>query len=1170
MPDSFIPTPRRALSWKVLGGVLAFAAALAGSLWVQRSVTGVSERARMRADNLRHAQTAAAECAQLLSSRYLAVLEPGEPADRLKEFHVDRAQFGVMLEGLRKSLRNEAPFPQLTALEQAASTLDAQIEAILAAAPEAVPGDAPAQMPSGWRALAALYRGAERHAERLKLSLGERLREASVAHFEAEARADRIESLVLALLVLAVGASAFGVWRLAERVQSEIGQNERLFNELRESEAKYRSIFDNAIEGIFQTTPDGRFITANRTLARMYGYDSPEHLMEDLPDIMGELQVDPIEKVSLLEAVEKKDQVSNFEFEVHRADGRAIWLRENVRAVRDDHGKVMYFEGTVEDVSDRWWSEQRRLLQYATARVLAEAASVAEARPNMLQVICEILNWDLGAVWDVDDDVLRCVEIWHTPTVDTAEFEEANTSTTYPLGEGLAGQVWETGEPKWIANLAEEAEFPSAAIAAKAGMGSAFCVPIKVDGKVRHVLEFFSPQISLPDPELLQTLSAIGNQLGHLIERKIAEELLRQSEIRKAAILYSALDCIMTFDEEGRIAEFNPAAERTFGYRKEQVLGKPIVEMILPEAMRGRVPRALGLAPSLDPTETVLGKRLELTVMRSDGSEFPAEVAVSRICPSGKPLYTAYLRDLSERKAAERITSELAAVVENSNDAIIACTLEGIIRSWNQGAERLFGHTAEEAVGQPLEMLFPPDRLDEFPHALTAVRRGESLANYETVRLRKDGKKISVSLTDSPIRGEDGAITGLSSIARDTTERKRLEEQLLQSQKMDAVGRLAGGIAHDFNNILTAILGYSDLLIGQIDDKHWMFKHLSEIRKAADFAASLTHQLLAFSRRQPLYLRVFCINESVRNLQKMLQRVIGEHIQVKTELAAEVGRVKADPSQLEQVLLNLCVNARDAMPQGGTITITSADVTYLLDDTLLPHEMPAGEYVKLSVGDTGVGIPPEVSKHIFEPFFTTKEKGQGTGLGLATCYGIIKQSGGYISVESTVGVGTTFSIYLPRVDESGVQAIPRKEVGSLPGGRETILYVEDEVTVRSLTAHVLRRLGYTVIEAGDGEEARSVVESQNGRQIDLLFSDVVLPDLGGKELSLWITRRNPATKILFTSGYVDEHILKRHGLDLSTAFLQKPFTPAELAVKVREVIDASQAKADGIPDGTPT
>ena len=582
-----------------------------------------------------------------------------------------------------------------------------------------------------------------------------------------------------------------------------------------------------------------------------------------------------------------------------------------------------------------------------------------------------------------------------------------------------------------------------------------------------------------------------------------------------------------------------------------------MAELIIPETLRESHRRGLALYNATT-IGAMPGRRMELTAMRADGSEFPIELSISRIMIDGKPMFTAYLRDITDRQEAQRITSELAAVVAHSNDAIIACTLEGKIVSWNIGAERVYGYPSEEVVGKQLDMLIPPDRLDEFPQALTMVKRGESLANYETMRLRKDGKRISVSLTDSPIRGEGGRITGLSSIARDITERKKLEEELLQSQKMDAVGRLAGGIAHDFNNILTAILGYSDLIIGQIDERQWMYKHLSEIRKAADFAASLTHQLLAFSRRQPLFLRVFSINDTVNNMQKMLQRVIGEHIEIRTQLKADIGRLKADPSQLEQVLLNLCVNARDAMPKGGAISIETSDVTYFLDDFYSVNEMPAGEYVKLTISDTGTGMTPEVKKHIFEPFFTTKDKGQGTGLGLATCYGIVKQSGGYITVDSHLGVGTTFSIYLPRVDETGEKSSARKEVGQLPGGNETVLYVEDEITVRSLTAHVLRRLGYTVLEAGSGKQARDAIENHNGREVDLLFSDVVLPDAGGKELADWMRETRTRTKLLFTSGYVDESILKRHGLEMGTAFLQKPFTPADLARKVREVLDSTE------------
>jgi len=957
-----------------------------------------------------------------------------------------------------------------------------------------------------------------------------------------------------ALLMLLFGLSVGCLWLRNRQARGDAASLHAIQADRKEAEQEYQSLFDNAGEGIFQTTPEGRIVKANRSFARMYGYESPQQLMEKVTDA-AQLFVDSSQRQALLDTLKVEDAVSNFEFEVMRADGRLIWVRENVRAIRNERGELRYLEGTVEDVSDVWWGEQRRRLQYSLARVLGDSATVDEARPEVISTICKAMGWDAGIFFQVTGSELHALEMWHLPDLEMDELQMALPHLVFKKGQRLVGEAWAEAEPKWIAELSAELHYANADLLQACGMAAVFATPIALDGEVQYVLELFSSKIALPDPELLQVLGSISSQLGHLMERKRSEEALRRSEMRKAAILRSALDCIITFDLDGQITEFNPAAERAFGYTAAEAMGRELAELIIPESLRESHRRGLALY-SATTVGTMAGRRIELIAMRADGKEFPVEMSISRIVIDGKPMFTGYMRDISERQEAERITSELAAVVANSNDAIVACTLEGRIVSWNVGAERIYGYASEEAIGKQLDILIPPDRLDEFPQALTMVKRGESVANYETIRLRKDAKRISVSLTDSPIRSESGRITGLSSIARDITERKRLEEELLQSQKMDAVGRLAGGIAHDFNNILTAILGYSDLIIGQIDERQWMYKHLTEIRKAADFAASLTHQLLAFSRRQPLFLRVFSINDTVKNMQKMLQRVIGEHIQIHTHLKAEIGRLKADPSQLEQVLLNLCVNARDAMPKGGSITIETSDVTYFLDDFYSVNEMPAGEYVKLVVCDTGTGMTPEVKKHIFEPFFTTKEKGQGTGLGLATCYGIVKQSGGYITVDSHVDVGTTFSIYLPRVDESGEKSNIRKEVGQLPGGHETVLYVEDEITVRSLTAHVLRRLGYTVLEAASGKQARDAIENYNGREVHLLFSDVVLPDAGGKELADWIREtRSGRTKILFTSGYVDESILKRHGLEGGTAFLQKPFTPADLAKKVREVLD---------------
>jgi len=1134
--------------WKGLALALSFVALVAAALAVQwktnAEVRKLKERERKAVRMLALAPALPQELAAIH-----ALAQPAPAGEKPGTLAEARAQFEARATELENAMTDSVARERFGVFRKAAERLAQEA----GRAPEA---GSPAEIATYRRAVSDRYADATSAFEHLMAAVISGADLAGMHREAGEEHADAVEMLVLSSFLAVIGTATLMLWRLVQRVRAAASARDALFAELHESEAKYRSIFDNAIEGIFQTTPEGRFITANKSLARMYGFKSPEHLLAGLSDIGTQLYVDPSQREALLEALREEDVVSNFEFEVTRADGRVIWLRENVRAVRDERGEIRYLEGTVEDISDRWWGEQRRRLQFATARALSESATLAEARPRILQAVCEVANWDLGAVWDVDEaaGVLRCEEIWHTPDVDVVEFEKANSNTTYPVGHGLAGDVWKSGEPRWIANLAEEADFPNAAIAVKAGMGSAYGVPIKVRGVVRHVLEFFSPKISLPDPELLQTLGVISGQLGYLIERKVAEDALRQSEMRKAAILHSALDCIVSFDADGLVTEFNPAAERTFLQAQEQILGKPVDEILLPSAERevGRAALGIGLGPTASG-----GRRFELIFARGDGSVFPGEVALSPVVSAGKPVFTIYVRDITGRKEAERVTSELAAVVANSNDAILVCTLDGVVRSWNAGAERIFGYAADEVAGRPLHMLFPPERLDEFPQTLSTVQRGESLANYETVRLRKDGRKINVSVTDSPIRGEGGVITGVSSIVRDITERKRLEEDLLQAQKMDAVGRLAGGIAHDFNNVLTAIVGYTDLLIGQIEERHWMWKHLSETRKAADFAASLTQQLLAFSRRQPLYPRVFCVNDSVRHMEKMLRRVLGEQVKVRTELRAEVGRVKADVTQFEQVLLNLCVNARDAMPSGGHICISTADVAYFLDDFYSLNEMPAGEYVKLTVTDSGTGIAPDVIKHIFEPFFTTKEKGEGTGLGLATCYGIVKQSGGYIAVDSTVGVGATFSVYLPRVEESGEPVMARREFGALPGGHETILYVEDEITVRSLTAHILRRLGYTVLEAGDGQQTRDIIESQAGRKIDLLFADVVLPDLGGKELADWVRRRSRSTRVLYCSGYIDEHVLKRHGIEGDLPFLQKPFAPADLAHKVREVIDAN-------------
>ena len=383
-----------------------------------------------------------------------------------------------------------------------------------------------------------------------------------------------------------------------------------------------------------------------------------------------------------------------------------------------------------------------------------------------------------------------------------------------------------------------------------------------------------------------------------------------------------------------------------------------------------------------------------------------------------------------------------------------------------------------------------------------------------------------------------------------------LEKQLRQAQKVEAIGRLAGGVAHDFNNILTAILGYSDLLLLRVKSDDPLRGSMEEIRSAAQRAAALTRQLLAFSRKQILETKVVNLNEVLNNLDKMLRRMIGEDIDLVTRGAADLGRVKVDPGQIEQVIINLAINARDAMPHGGKLMIETANV--VLDEVcaLRMEDVAPGNYVRIAVTDTGTGMTPEVQARIFEPFFTTKAEGKGTGLGLAMCYGIAKQSGGHISVYSEPGVGTVFKIYLPRIEEAITKDAKQDRSGDLPHGKETILLVEDEPGLRKLTKLVLQDLGYTILEAANGCEALTIAKERNVSGVDLVFTVVVMPQMGGKELADHIHSMRPDAKVLFTSGYTEDAIVHHGVLNDDVAFLHKPYTPNILARKLREVLDA--------------
>jgi PAS domain S-box-containing protein len=510
----------------------------------------------------------------------------------------------------------------------------------------------------------------------------------------------------------------------------------------------------------------------------------------------------------------------------------------------------------------------------------------------------------------------------------------------------------------------------------------------------------------------------------------------------------------------------------------------------------------------------------------------------------------------SVRESEERFRIMVDAVEDY---AIIMLDADGLVGSWNRGAERLLGYGASDVLGQPLRRLYP---VTDASAADTELRVATETGRYEGEGIRVVGNDHErfVNITTAAMRGENNELVGFVRILRDVTEKRRAEDelrhrekQLRQSQKMEAVGQLAGGVAHDFNNMLTAIRGYTELLLHDDDTNGTTGEALAEIRKATDRAASLTRQLLAFSRKQMLQPRAVNPNAIVRDMESMLRRLLVGDLELATSLDEYVGQITVDPAQLEQVLLNLVVNARDAMPEGGRILIRTANVD--LDDTFCSlHEgAKPGPHVVLSVSDTGVGMTDEIKRHIFEPFFTTKERGAGTGLGLSTVYGIVKQSGGYIDLESEFGRGSTFHIYFPRTHEAVLSPVSTRNGTTPENRRGTILLVDDEESVRRMLTSLLERLGYSVMSASDGVEALELSSAHAG-PIELLITDMMMPRMHGKELSERLTVLRPTIRVLFTSGYADDDVIERGLLDSRMAFIQKPFSMGELASKITETL----------------
>jgi PAS domain S-box-containing protein len=633
-------------------------------------------------------------------------------------------------------------------------------------------------------------------------------------------------------------------------------------------------------------------------------------------------------------------------------------------------------------------------------------------------------------------------------------------------------------------------------------------------------------------------------------------EILLSSEF-----LETLPDAILAVNRDGLILQVNSQVEELFGYGRGQLVGKP-VEMLVPARFREQH-TAHRAAFAAHPKTRRMGAGLELYGKRRNGSEFPVEISLSPVSVNGGVIVLSAIRDITDRKrielelrraheelaqrTAEQIgeyRARLASIVDSSEDAIFVKSLDGTITSWNRGAERIYGYTAEEILGKNISMLVPGDRPDEIPEILKKVARGESIEHYESMRVTKDGRRLNVSISVAPLRDMSGEVVGASAIARDITDQRRAEDQLRQSQKMEAIGRLAGGVAHDFNNVLGIINACAEFLRDRIDPASEPAVYVENIKKATDRGAALTRQLLAFSRRQVVKPVILDLNDRLKEISKLLRPLMGDDVEVQIVARSQAAIVEADPSQLDQIVMNLAVNARDAMPNGGRLILETDVVDF--DQHFADQRQPLkpGKYVMLAVSDTGSGMDKETLSRIFEPFFTTKDPAKGTGLGLSTVYGIAQQSGGHIWVYSEPDRGTTFKVYLPSAAYK-LNSSPAAEAESIaPKHTAKILLVEDDEIMRSLTRKLLQEQGYIVFEANNGKSALEWVEA-NADQIDLLLTDVVMPNMSGPELAERLCRSTPGLKVVYMSGYTGELMEAserlKHGV-----LLEKPFTRTAL------------------------
>jgi PAS domain S-box-containing protein len=793
-------------------------------------------------------------------------------------------------------------------------------------------------------------------------------------------------------------------------------------------------------------------------------------------------------------------------------------------------------------------SAEEKAVVDEVARIVTSTLDIDQVYERFASEVKKLMDFDRIVITVIDHEAGT-----YTPTyLYGVEVGGREAKSVVPLGGSIMEQVLRTGRAFRREDMGVGGDLLGDSARVAAGLRSNLSVPLVSKGLITGTIGVYSRHAAAYGPREQAILERLADQIAPAMENARLYESLRQSEATNRAFVRAIPDNMFRVRRDGMYLDcVAPNTEDLFDPSIDYV-GRTVSEILpgeLAQAIMASVERAL---------QTGEIQRYEYQTSRQ------AEIRERelRIVANGPDDVLIISRNITERKRVEdalRDSEErFRRLFEESPIGVALAGEEYRVIEANNAYCQMLGYTREEMSGLNLADINHPDETEANTALFMKLFNGE-IQSYQIEKrhITKDGETIWVRTTTGAIRDETGKPKYVLGVVENVTERKLLQEQLAQAQKMEVVGQLAGGVAHDFNNLLTPILGFSAMGTEELAPDHPARRYFEQVQSAAERGADLVRRLLLFSRRQIAQPRAVNLNDVVVNTEQMLDRLIGEDIELACRLEPDLGKVKADPGQMEQILVNLAVNARDAMPGGGKLTIGTANVTLDPDTDSDFSLLVPGQYVKLSVSDTGAGMDDEVRAHLFEPFFTTKEPGKGTGLGLAICFSVVKEAEGHIRVQSEPGQGTTFEILLPRVEEAATEAPKGSSSAGIPGGRETVLLVEDEPAVRSLAALALRRQGYTVLEAANGEEALRVAQEYRPDGIDLLLTDVVMPHMGGSRLAELLRPQIPRLKVMFTSGFPDDTAVPGPASSPGTAFLPKPFTPTELTRRVREVLDAS-------------